>query len=193
MATFFKRSYATLSAPTLKQATTDPCLCWRLLDTPGKVWVSLLWGQCSFLLGPGTHKFCLCSPRVCFPVLCKFWQLCGGVNGDLLQEGLCHTQVYCTQSPCPCGRLLLTHTSTGDTQTLKGRSGSVSVGSLGPGTHKVLFEPSTHLWQVWGFDSKPDFTPPTILLGCLLCPWTCGIFFWWDPTFSYRWLFSSVL
>ena len=26
------------------------------------------------------------------PVLCKFWQLYGGVNGDLLQEGLCHTQ-----------------------------------------------------------------------------------------------------
>ena len=35
--------------------------------------------------------------------------------------------------------------SAGDTQTLKGRSGSVSVGSLGPGTHKVLFEPSEHL------------------------------------------------
>ena len=116
MATFFKRSYATLSAPTLQQATTDPCLCWRLLDTPGKVWVSLLWGQCSFLLGPGTHKFCLCSPRVCFPVLCKFWQLCGGVNGDLLQEGLCHTLVCCTQSPCPCCSSLLTHTSTGDAQ-----------------------------------------------------------------------------
>ena len=39
----------------------------------------------------------------------------GGVNGDLLQEGLCHTQVCCTQSPCLCGRPLLT--STGDAQT----------------------------------------------------------------------------
>ena len=29
-------------------------------------------------------KFCLCRPRVYFPVLCKFWQLYGGVNGDLL-------------------------------------------------------------------------------------------------------------
>ena len=36
-------------------------------------------------------KFCLCPPRVYFPVLCKFWQLYGGVNGDLLQEGLFHT------------------------------------------------------------------------------------------------------
>ena len=62
----------------------------------------------------------------------------------------CVTQVYCTQSPCPCGKPLLTHASAGDTQMLKGRSGSVSVGSLGPGAHKVLFEPSERLCQVWG-------------------------------------------
>ena len=46
-------------------------------------------------------------------------QLYGGVNGDLLQEGLCHRlcdQVSCTQSPCPWSRPLLTCTSTGDTQ-----------------------------------------------------------------------------
>ena len=57
------------------------------------------------------------------------------------------TQVHCTQSPCPCSRPLLTCTPTGDTQTFKGRSGSV--GSLGPGAHKVLFKPSEHLWWVW--------------------------------------------
>ena len=28
-----------------------------------------------------------------------------------------------------------------------------------------------------GFDSKCDFTPPTILLGLLLCPWMWGVFF----------------
>ena len=38
-------------------------------------------------------RFCLCPPRVCFPVLCQFWWFYGGVNDDLLQEGLCHTQV----------------------------------------------------------------------------------------------------
>ena len=53
--------------PTLQQATADPRLCWRLLDTPRQVWVSLLWSQCSFLLGPGAHKVLLCPPRVCFP------------------------------------------------------------------------------------------------------------------------------
>ena len=41
------------------------------------------------------------------------------------------------------------------------------------------------------FNSKHNFAPPTILLGLILCPWTCGIFFRWDPTFSCRWLFSS--
>ena len=34
-------------------------------------------------------SLCLCPPRVYFPTLYKFWQLYGGVNGDLLQEGLC--------------------------------------------------------------------------------------------------------
>ena len=80
------------------------------------------------------------------PVLCKFWQLYGGVNGNLLQEGLCYTQVYCTQSSCPCSSPLLTCASSGDTQTqfclsLCGISGSWCA--------QVMFEPSEHLWQVW--------------------------------------------
>ena len=61
-----------------------------------------------------------------------------------------YVKVCCCQSPCSYGRPLLTHASTGDTQTLKGRSYSVSEGPLGPGALKVLFEPSKHLWQVWG-------------------------------------------
>ena len=62
----------------------------------------------------------------------------------------CVTQVCCTENHCPCGRPLLTCTSAGDTQTLKRRPGSVSVGSLDSGAHVVLFEPSKHLWWVWG-------------------------------------------
>ena len=101
--------------PTLQQATADPRLCQRLLDTHGRVWVSFLWGHCSFLLGPGMHKVLFVPSKNLFSsVLSKFWWFCGGVNGDILQEGLCHTQVYCTQSPCK--RPLLTCTSTGDTQ-----------------------------------------------------------------------------
>ena len=53
--------------PTLQQATTDPCLCQRLLATHGKVWVSLFWGQCSFLLGPGAHKILFVPSKSLFP------------------------------------------------------------------------------------------------------------------------------
>ena len=56
------------------------------------------------------------------------------------------TQTCCSQSPCPYSRPLLTCASKGDTQTLKGKSGSVSVGSLGPGVHTLLLIPSEHLW-----------------------------------------------
>ena len=88
------------------------------------------------------------------------------------------------QSPCPCDRPLLTHTSAGDTQTLRGRSGSVSVGS--PGVHKVLFEPSKCLWKVWGLILNA-------ILPLLLSFWGFSFalghgafffFFWCDPTSS---------
>ena len=80
--------------PTLQKATTDPRLRRRLLEASLD---SLLWGHCNFLWVL-VHKVLLCPPRDYFPVLCKFWQLCGGINGDLLQEGLFHTQLCCTQS-----------------------------------------------------------------------------------------------
>ena len=80
------------------------------------------------------------------PVLCKFWQLYGGTNGDLLQEGLCHTQVCCTQ-PYP-GLLQLEPLplwqSTADPYLHRIHSNtvlSVSVVSLGPGVHKVCLIP----------------------------------------------------
>ena len=89
----------------------------------------------------------MCPPRVYFLVLCKFWRLCGGVNGDLLQEVLRHTQVCCTQSPCPCGSPLLTHASTGDAQTQFCLSLCRVLGSWWA---QGLFEPSERLWQEWG-------------------------------------------
>ena len=121
------------------------------------------------------------------PVLCKFWWLYGGVNGDLLPEDLCHARVCCTQSPC--GRPLLTHTSTGDTQIqlwqrLCGVSGSWCA--------QGLSEPSEHLWWVWGLILN-------MILPLLSSFWACplplgvGYLFWWDSTFSCQWLFSCKL
>ena len=52
--------------PILHQTTFNPCLHRRLLDTHrSRVWVSLLWGHCPFLLGPGVHKVLFVPPRVC--------------------------------------------------------------------------------------------------------------------------------
>ena len=59
MVTSFRRSHectGRLSAPNSVACHHDPRLCWRLLDTHRQVWVSLLWGHCSFLLGPGAYK-----------------------------------------------------------------------------------------------------------------------------------------
>ena len=106
-----------------------------------------MWGHCSFLLGPKCAQGFVCALQESVsPVLCKFWQLYGGVNGDFLQESLCHTHVYCTQSHSPCSCPLLTHTSSGETQTqvclsLCGVSGSWCA--------RGMFEISERLWWVW--------------------------------------------
>ena len=131
--------------PTLQQVTANPHLHLRLLDTHRKS------GSASCGVTAPFSWFLVCKLSVCAlrksvsPVLCRFWQLFGGVNVDLLLAGLCHTQVCCTQSPCPCGRPLMTRTSAGDTQTqfclsLCGVSGSWCT--------RGLSEPSESLWQV---------------------------------------------
>ena len=128
MATSFKRSHgltATLSAPDPAAGHQQPM---PPPQTPGHSQASLGQSVGSPLLSPVSWctRFCLCPPRVYFPVLCTFWQLYDGVSGDRLQKGLCHIQVCCTQSPCPCGSPLPTHTSAGDSWMLTGKSGSVS-------------------------------------------------------------------
>ena len=168
-----------------------------LLKTPGHSQASprqSLVG--SLLLSPGSWcaQGLVCALRESVsPALCKYWELYGRINGNLFQKGLYHTQVCCTQStcPCPCHRPLLTRTSAWDTPTLKGRSGLVSVASAV--VHKVLFEPSKHLWWVWGLILNVIFVSPIILLGLVLCPYMWGIFFWWHPISSCQWLFSSEL
>ena len=104
----------------------------------------------SMLLSPGSWRaqFSVCALQESVsPVLCKFWWLCDGVNGDLFQEGLCHTQVYSTERPCSRSCPLLTHTPSGDTQT----QSCLSVcGASGSWCTQGMFEPSKHLWWVWG-------------------------------------------
>ena len=102
MVTSFKRSLAgtaTLSAP---NTAAGHCRRTPPLETPGPSWGSpcqSLVGSLLLFLGSWcTQGFVCALQESVFPVLCNFWQLYVEVNGDLLQEGLCHTQVYCTQS-----------------------------------------------------------------------------------------------
>ena len=108
------------------------------------------WG--SLLLSPGswcTQGF-VCALQVSVsPVLCKFWRLLMvGLMATSSKRACAIPRSAVPRAPAPCSRPLLTRTSVGDTQTLKGRSNSVSVGF--PGAHNVLFEPSESLWWVWG-------------------------------------------
>ena len=147
----------------------------------GGNWVLFWWaGPCSVIFNP---IFCwwgrLCSLSVVWPEA-----------KVLTHTSMREPQVCCSQSPYPCGSPLLTRDSAGDTQTLKGRSGH-SLWGLQVLVHTVWALQVSLVGM--GFDSKCDFAPPTVLLGLFLCPWTWGIFFWWDPTLSCRWLFSSEL
>ena len=119
MSTSFKRSHACTAALSATNPAAGHHQPTPLPETSGHSWSSL--GQSlveSLLLYPGswcTQGFVCALQESVSPIL--FWQLYGGFNGNLLQEGLCHTQVYCTQSPCPYSSPLLTCTSAGDTQT----------------------------------------------------------------------------
>ena len=138
--TFCKRPHAqtaTLSVPNPPAGHLNLCLCQRLLDTHRQVCISLLWGHCSFLLGPAVCKVLFVPSKSLFPQsplaskvkfsggfqsICQIprvgnllwvlelfltvreflwyncsaifglpaWWLYGGINSNLLQEGLCH-------------------------------------------------------------------------------------------------------
>ena len=132
-------------------------------------------------LTQSTHSSVCALQESVSPLQCKFCWLYGGVNGNLLQEGLCDSQVCCSQSPCPCpspcGSPLLTCTSSGDTQTqfclsLCGVSGSWCT--------RVMLEPSEHLWWVGGLILKvilpllPSFWGFSFALGCGVSPQSCS-------------------
>ena len=129
IATSFKKFYAcsaALSAPDLAAGHLQSM---PPLETLGHSQASLdqsLVGSLPFYSRSWCAQGSVCALQESVsPVLCKFLWFYVEVDGELLQVGLCHSQVCCTQSLCPCGSALPTHTSTGDAQTLKGRSGWV--------------------------------------------------------------------
>ena len=117
-----------------------------LPETPGHSQASL--GQSllgSLLLSPGswcTQSFVCALQESVSLVLCEFWWLHGGVNGDLLPRGLMPYPRLLPRAPAPAA---VHCTSTGDPQTqfclsLCGVSGSWYA--------QGLFEPSEHLWHI---------------------------------------------
>ena len=107
MVTSFRRSHAGIAALSASSPAAGHRQPTTLLETPvhsrASVGPSLVG---SLLLSPGSWctqgSVCAFQESVS-PVLCKFWQLYGEVNGNLLQEGLCdpksavpsHTQGIC--------------------------------------------------------------------------------------------------
>lgn len=77
LATSSKRTYVnTLHLPGMclpvplipQQASINPFFCLRLPYIHMQVWVSLFWGHCFFLLGPGSHRsLFMPSNSLCFP------------------------------------------------------------------------------------------------------------------------------
>ena len=134
----FNACIAVLSAPNPQQATFDPCLCWRLLDPHGQIWVNLLWGHCSFLLGSAVHKVLFVPSTSPFPQSC-------------VSPGGCMVRLTVTSSKRASATPGLLHPEPLPLQqstahlplqeTLKHSSVSVSVGSLGLGVHEICLIP----------------------------------------------------
>ena len=87
MATSFKRSHAGTAAFSVPNSAAGHSQPTPLPEIPGHSWASL-----------GHSLVCALQESVS-PVLWKFWQLYSEVNGDLLKEGLCHTQVCWIPEP----------------------------------------------------------------------------------------------
>ena len=157
-------------------------------------WASLcqsLVGSLLFLPGPGAHTFLFVSSKSLFP---QSSVSSGGSMVELMVSSSRRAYTIPRSTALRAAgpvRPLLAWTSAGDTQThfwLSLCRASVSC---------LVY--AKFVWALWvslagmRFDSKCNFSPSTILLGLLLCPWMWGVIFWWDATFSYWWLFSSKL
>ena len=131
---------------TLQQAMADPCLHQRLLDTHRQVWVSLLGVTAPFSWIPVCWS-CVCAlPKSVPPVLCKFSWVYGGLmvissKRFMQYPALLHLE------PLAHSRPLLTCTFSGDIHTQFCLSVCVISESW---CAQHMFEPSEHLWWVWG-------------------------------------------
>ena len=138
MAASFKRSHAciaTLSAPSPAAGHCQPT---PLPETPGHSWASLSQSLVgSLFLSPGSWcgQGSVCAlPESASPVLCKFLQLYGGIMVTISKRAYAIPRSTAPRAPAPAA---VHGWPVPPQETLKHSSGSVSVGSLGPGADKV--------------------------------------------------------
>ena len=187
MVNSFKRSHTHTAAFSAPHA--DPRLHQRLLDSHRKLWVSLSWGHCSFLLGPGVHMVLFVFSQSLFPQSC--------VNSDGSMLGLLSTsskKAYAT--PRSVATWAPAHVKAHNDPYLYRRQSNTQRQVWSQFLWDLLV---CSWWALWAF-----------LVGCSLIlnvifpllPSCWGFsfvpghgvsFFWWDPTFSSWWLFSSEL
>ena len=129
--------------PALQQATANPHLHQRLLDIHGEVWVSLLWGHCSFLLGPGVHKVVFVCSMTLSP------QSCVSSGGSMV--GLMVTSSKRAYAIPTSAAPRAPASAAGTLQeTLKPQFWLSLCGVYGSWCSEGLFEPSEGLCWVWG-------------------------------------------
>ena len=142
MVTSFKRSHANSAALSATSPAAGHCWPTPPPETPGHSQASL--GQSlvgSLLLSPGSWytqcSVCALQESVS-PVLCKFGGSMVGLMVSSSKRAYAIPRSTAPRAPAPvagyCWSIL-------SQETLKHSSGSVSVGSLGPGVHKVCLSP----------------------------------------------------
>ena len=154
-----------LVLPILQHATTDPYLHCRPLDTHRQVWVYILWGHCSFLLGPGPHNILSMPSKSVFP------QSCVSSGGSMmgLMAAVSKWAYAIPRSTAPraptsaAGHFLPIPPQ----ETLRHSSVSVS-GGLWVLLHTSYVWASEPLWQVWDL---------ILNVVCTLLPACWGFFF----------------
>ena len=126
----FKRPHAGTAALSAPDPAAGPSQPMPLPETPGHSQANLdqsLAGP--LLLSPGFWyaQVFICALESVSPVLCKFWRLCGGVNGDLLSPrglmsypGLLHPEPMPLKHFAPDLYLHRRHSNTVSAQSLRG-------------------------------------------------------------------------
>ena len=160
--------------PTLLQATTDPHLHLKLLDTHRKSPVG------SLFLSPRSWctRFCCALQE---SISQSYISSGGSVVGLMVTSS---KKTYAIPTPRASVPAAEPCQPVPPQETLKHSSVSVSVESLGPGEHKVCLSPLSVSGRN-GFDSKCKFAPPICLAGARqMLPLDMGYFLTATPVLT---------